>query len=142
MKKQTNRHNTGNITRRLFLGLGALFAAALILGPTTPAHAAPGDKLIGKWKAKSMQMGGRKYPVKAPREIIFEYKKGGKFITIMNDGTNKVKTEGSWKATATTVTMTVKKKTETANYKVSGKKLRLETKVAGRATTFHMVKVP
>ena len=141
MIHRPSRRTPEPLASRLLLGLGALLAATLILGPSVPAQAAPGDKLVGKWKAQAMEMGGKRHPVKAPQKIVFEFQKGGKFVVESSDGSNTSRVQGTWKATASKVTMTIRGKTETAKYVVSRKKLRLHKKPGGRKAIYHMQRI-
>lgn len=114
----------------------------LLALPAPRAGAAPGDKLRGRWKAVAMEIGGKRHPVKPPMSIIFHFKSGSKLrVTISEGKRNKVQ-DGTWSATATVLTMKIKGKTETANYKVSGDKLTMDKSINGRQAKYHMKKIP
>lgn len=123
----------------LMMGLTAVLLAAS-LGLTTPtAEAAPGAKLVGKWKATAMEVDGKRYPVKG-LSILFEYKAGGKFEVVMTmKGRTKKKT-GTWSATAGTLKMTVEGKTESMPYTVRGNKLTMKKRQGGKRMVHHMVR--
>lgn len=124
----------------LLAALPAALALFLSLGAAT-AQAAPGAKLLGRWKAVAMEMGGKRHPVKPPMSIIFHYKGGGQFEVTISSGKRTMVQKGSWTATASKLTMTIKGKTETAAYKVAGKKLTMNKSVGGQKAKYHMKKI-
>ncbi|MFH2009844.1 MAG: lipocalin family protein [bacterium] len=113
-------------------------AIALLAFVAPRADAAHGAKLIAKWRAVKMVVDGKEHPVNAPRKIVYEYRAGGKFIVVMSQGKQSRTLEGTWKATASKVTMTVKGKTEIAPYKVTGARLRMTKTLAGKKIVFYM----
>lgn len=125
----------------LLAALPAALALALTFSAPT-AQAAPGAKLLGKWKAVAMEMGGKRHPVKPPMSIIFNYKNGGKFEVSISNGKRNMVQKGTWTATASKLTMTIKGQTETAAYKIAGNKLTMDKSIGGRKAKYHMKKIP
>lgn len=121
-------------------GLG-LTAALLLLAPSAGAVPAAGAKLVGKWAAVSMAVGGKRYPVKPPLRITFEYRAGGTLVVVMTTGARTKTKQGSWRATATHVDMTVDKETQKMTYVVKGSQLTLRGKKAGRDMSYIMKRI-
>jgi hypothetical protein len=133
--------NRQTLRRALRVALPATLL--LLIGlPAPRAEAAPGDKLKGKWQAVAMEIGGKRHPVKAPMSIVFHYKSGGQFEVTISSGKRTVKQQGTWSATATVLTMEIKGKTESANYRVSGSKLTMNKEIAGQKAKYHMKRIP
>lgn len=123
-------------------GAAPLSALLLVTGTLLAfpgaARAAAGDNLVGKWQAEAMEVEGKRYPVKAPMRIVFEFQRGGKFIATMSYKSNTKAHEGTWAVTGAKLTMTADGKTEVMSYKITGGSLRMEKRQAGKTMIHHM----
>lgn len=119
--------------------LVALLSVSLwLVALTMPAGAAPSHKLVGKWQAEAMEVDGKRYPVKPPMNIVFEYQKGGKLIVTISLKDESKRHEGTWKAEGKQLTMSADGKTETMTFTITGSQLRMEKIMAGKSTVHYM----
>lgn len=123
------------------VGLTVIALGTLAL-PGRTAQAAPSNKLLGKWQAEAMEVDGKRYPVKAPMNIVFEFVRGGKFVATVSFKERTQSKEGTWSAAGNQLTMTVEGKTEKMTFSVKGTQLRMEKLVAAKKTVHYMKRLP